>query len=920
MSENFPIVVEIDATKAKGGADKVDAELVGMERQAKVSSKAMSKAIAEEMRAAARAATAHTQQIVAQSRIAAREGKLAARDEARARVAAQREAATAARATATAAKQAAAEQAAAQRALAQEVARTTREYQKQQASAEAAFGGLKHRRAGGRRLGDLSDYGARASGGGNALAAGVGRYAMGAAAAFGASEAIALADSYTNASNRIRTLTKDTAELSMVQGRLFQVAQATGSEFSSTVELYQKVGKSALAMGRSQEQAIGLTELITKAIKASGAEGASATAAIIQLGQALDSGTLRGEEFNSVNEQAPVLLDLLGKSIGKTRGELRKMAEAGELTSDVVIKALEDSKTSASVNEMWAKRVATLGESFTRFRNELSRTFGEMAANTNVAELFATVLGSVAAAIKGIADVVGVAAAGVAALNDALGGIPIDALKTVISYGKYTIPVYGQLILANDAFKSPGPAKGTGFDARTPEEFEEQRRRAVGEQFDRDVRWRERLANPGLTAAREAEEARRAKEERDRTWAAITARPGSSGRSMVDKRMFDPDAYVEADAKDKARVFLRDATAKAEALVRNTLPEGLGGVDRPEDKTGGGRKKKIEEETEAWSLYTAAIQEVARWQANLRGEFEHAMAFQGVLDSIKAETELIGMSNEERTREVEARRIINDLREQGVYLSEAETAQLRAAIDAQEDAREASEALAKQRREEADATKRARDHLRELVNETMSQLEQASKEMEEMAAGPVTELKQSIGSELAGGFDTALRALFNFRDGFREAMADMAREIAILITKLLLLQAIRAGFGASAGGAGGSGLGAFLGGLVTGNFGNLGMAHGGTYIAGGSGGVDSRNVMFRVTPGERITFTPPGQMAPANSNTGGGAPSVSVPLSIHLGGDLNALVTKHLSSPEGEQIVIDIVAKHAGKLRGALAR
>jgi tape measure domain-containing protein len=589
MSENFPIVVEIDATKAKGGADKVDAELVGMERQAKVSSKAMSKAIADEMRKAAAAARAHQQQIAAEARMAANAGKLAARDEARARVAAQREAATAARATATAAKQAAAEQAAAQRALAQEVARTTREYQKQQASAEAAFGGLKHRRAGGRRLGDLSDYGARASGGGNALAAGVGRYAMGAAAAFGAGEAIALADSYTNASNRIRTLTKDTAELSMVQGRLFQVAQATGSEFSSTVELYQKVGKSALAMGRSQEQAIGLTELITKAIKASGAEGASASAAIQQLGQALDGGALRGEEFNSVNEQAPILLDLLGKSLGKTRGELRKMAEAGELTSEVVIRGLEDQKTASAVNELYAKRVATVSENITRFKNELSKMFGELSANAGVADAFAAVLGAIGGALSGIGNVIGGVVGGVRALNEALGSVPTDTIKAVLSYGKYTIPVYGQLILVNDITKSPPPKAGTGFDARTAAEFAEEDARHSAEQFDRNVRLRERLAGGGgsdWTAARQAAERERQTQAQAQNWNAIrNYRPGQSQMSIADPRV---TAEMDRKAADDLRVAVRDAVFKAESLIRNTLPEALGGVDRPDEKSGGG--------------------------------------------------------------------------------------------------------------------------------------------------------------------------------------------------------------------------------------------------------------------------------------------------------------------------------------------
>lgn len=185
------------------------------------------------------------------------------------------------------------------------------------------------------------------------------------------------------------------------------------------------------------------------------------------------------------------------------------------------------------------------------------------------------------------------------------------------------------------------------------------------------------------------------------------------------------------------------------------------------------------------------------------------------------------------------------------------------------------------------------------------------KEIIESQEAPMRELESAMKDTLADGFDQALRSAINFENGFKAIVQNLLREIAVLAAKMLLLKAIQAGFGMP----GSSGIGDFLGGLVTGNMNYGQRAGGGQFTVGGTGGPDSQGVFFRATPGEIVTVSNPGLAS--NSNAGGGA---TVPLSIHLAGDMNALVTKHLSSPQGEQIVIDIVAKHAGKLRGALAR
>ena len=81
---------------------------------------------------------------------------------------------------------------------------------------------------------------------------------------------------------------------------------------------------------------LGLTRTITQAMATAGGASASAEAAIIQFGQALGAGVLRGEELNSVLEQAPALAEAIAKGMGRTTGELKAMGEQGLITVEII--------------------------------------------------------------------------------------------------------------------------------------------------------------------------------------------------------------------------------------------------------------------------------------------------------------------------------------------------------------------------------------------------------------------------------------------------------------------------------------------------------------------------------------------------------------------------------------------------------
>ncbi|WP_374653247.1 tape measure protein [Dongia sp.] len=182
------------------------------------------------------------------------------------------------------------------------------------------------------------------------------------------------ADAWKLTEGRLSLVTKSTLELKAVQQQLFEVSQRTGQAFGSTATLYSRLAQSTTQLGVSQRQLLAITETINQAFVVSGAGAAEAQAAIVQLSQAIASGVLRGDEFNSVMEQAPRLSQALSDSLGKTRGELRTMAEQGQLTVQMILKALTEE--APKIGQEFAKMPLTVGRAMTQLGNSLQRLVG----------------------------------------------------------------------------------------------------------------------------------------------------------------------------------------------------------------------------------------------------------------------------------------------------------------------------------------------------------------------------------------------------------------------------------------------------------------------------------------------------------------------------------------------------------------
>ena len=113
------------------------------------------------------------------------------------------------------------------------------------------------------------------------------------------------ADSYANLSARISIATKDGGDFTSAMAGVHQVALMTNTSLDSTGMLFTKVNDIGKQMGLTQQDSLDLVKTINMAIQTGGGSAASSEAAIVQLTQALQSGVLRGDEFNSIMEQAP---------------------------------------------------------------------------------------------------------------------------------------------------------------------------------------------------------------------------------------------------------------------------------------------------------------------------------------------------------------------------------------------------------------------------------------------------------------------------------------------------------------------------------------------------------------------------------------------------------------------------------------
>ena len=199
-----------------------------------------------------------------------------------------------------------------------------------------------------------------------------------------ASELANQADAYKNLTARIQIAVGEHGNIQKAMDDVIAVSLKTNANLEATGGLYARLTKIGQEMKWPQEQALALTEAINKAVAIGGGSAASNEAAITQLNQALGSGVLRGDEFNSIMEQSPRLTQAMADGLGVTTGKLREMAGEGKLTSDIVTKAILSQ--SSAITKEFDKFPTTIGNSVENLKTSWMVYLGELDKTQGISE------------------------------------------------------------------------------------------------------------------------------------------------------------------------------------------------------------------------------------------------------------------------------------------------------------------------------------------------------------------------------------------------------------------------------------------------------------------------------------------------------------------------------------------------------
>ena len=306
----------------------------------------------------------------------------------------------------------------------------------------------------------------------SALVGTLGKVAAAMGVAFSAVAIKNAADEAMNLDNKLRVIYKDdeTGRRAM-KDKIFDMANEARGSYTATGDLFYKVARTSETTGLSLDESARLAEIVSKGLSLSGADTGTAEGAILQLGQALSSGVLQGDELHALNEGAGALMQEMAKSMGVKIGDLKEMGKNGELTSDRVARAILDSGD--EIDRQFATHVPTIGQAMQTISNTWTKTIGDIQDRTNV---FGAIAESLISGIKYVGENVRAFMDIVEGAEDARVEHPalaafVDGLKIIkneIDYVKSNIQSFFAILAGDETARMENPqlaAFADGVDA-----------------------------------------------------------------------------------------------------------------------------------------------------------------------------------------------------------------------------------------------------------------------------------------------------------------------------------------------------------------------------------------------------------------------------------------------------------------------
>lgn len=245
--------------------------------------------------------------------------------------------------------------------------------------------------------------------------------------------------------NQLKTVASSVGELNTMQTALLETANEARASYEATVTLYTRLTRATETLGLSQQELLQITENVAKGLAIGGANAKETASSMYQLSQAFASNRLAGDEFRSLSENFPQLMQILSKHLNITIGDLKKLGSEGKLTGQVLSDALLGA--TAVIDEKFSKTTVTLGQSLTVLNNQLDMIILNFEESTGILADVAAVMVDLAkntrlveAALLGLSTLVSVTlVAGLVALAAAIGpvGIAVVALSAAVGAAYY---------------------------------------------------------------------------------------------------------------------------------------------------------------------------------------------------------------------------------------------------------------------------------------------------------------------------------------------------------------------------------------------------------------------------------------------------------------------------------------------------
>ena len=205
---------------------------------------------------------------------------------------------------------------------------------------------------------------------------------------------IAMSDQLKTIEGQIKNVVKSGKETKRVEEEIYAMAGRSRQNYAESANLFTSVARNASELGKSTDDILKFTEDVSNAMLLGGGSAASQQAALIQLGQALGSGTLRGDELNSIMEQAPKLAETIAKGMGTTIGSLRKLGSEGKLTAKDVFEAVR--KQSDSLKKDLGNMPWTVAQATNRIRDSVAQLFFAIENKFGFGDKMARVIATIA--------------------------------------------------------------------------------------------------------------------------------------------------------------------------------------------------------------------------------------------------------------------------------------------------------------------------------------------------------------------------------------------------------------------------------------------------------------------------------------------------------------------------------------------